>query len=93
MGRHRIQLHTNGLTATNHTERRNHTFIGSKMAETTTNYNQHILIGQRNQPARNNRHKIQKLFEINHTNENAAVKTSSLPNTAGSTADTITFKG
>ena len=37
--------------------------------------------------------KFMKLFEINHTNENAAVKTSSLPNTAGSTADTITFKG
>ena len=56
----RLQQHKNGIATTNYKTRRYNTPSESIMAETFTIYHQQNLTGQRNQPNRNNVHKIQK---------------------------------
>ena len=54
MGKYRIQQQTNQTTPPNYKKDRHHTFIGSKLAETTAIYYQQNLIAQQNRPIRNN---------------------------------------
>ena len=61
-GRDRIQQHTKRTTATNYKDGRHNTFNGGKLTERIINYNYQNITGQRNQPNRNNLHKIKKLF-------------------------------